>query len=55
MRLGCKSPWMLKPQLATKNHAIFESRDLSTMDMETLFGKLKEHEMEQKRITNDEE
>lgn len=33
--------------------AISKYRDLSTMDMATLFGKLEEHDMDLKRLVND--
>lgn len=34
---------------------ISESRDLSSMDLATLFGKLREHDMELKRLIDDNE
>lgn len=34
---------------------IYESKDLSCMDLDTLFGKLKEHEIKLKRLAQNEE
>lgn len=41
--------------LQPKVTPIYEFRDLSSMDMTTLFGKLEEHEMELKKLVEDED
>lgn len=38
-----------------KVNAIYEYRDLFSLDLATLFGKLQEHNMKLKRLENDEE
>lgn len=38
-----------------KVSGIYESKNLATMDTHDLFGKLQEHEMEMKRLADDEE
>ncbi|KAL5130909.1 hypothetical protein HKD37_12G033893 [Glycine soja] len=47
--------WIVVKGMQPKVTAISESKDLSSMSLATLFGKLKEHEMELQRLNQNEE
>lgn len=46
---------MLKQQLESKFTTKYEFKDLSSMNLTHLFGKLQEQKMDMKRLTNDKE